>query len=383
MKAFPIALLLATAAMAVPPGEEEASVALSRAKEAQARSAQRAAALAVQRDRNAAATATADRRAAVLTRQVREAETALGRAQRAADSAAKAEERQALRVAETRAPLAGMTAALARIARRPPALALANGATVAEAAHLQLLIRHIRAQIAARDAVLTAELARRSLLRERATHALATVQTSRRLLAERRRELATALADLAERGILLADAAETEGQKLRGLAEESAALGSALSDSRRDRALNQWLGGLAGPSLPADAAAPRAVRPTKALYRLPDFGRVLAGTSERDADGVKARGLTLATPQGLLVVAPAAGRIRYAGSFRNYGDIVILDHGRGWTSLVAGLARTTTELGANLAQGAAVGRSGRRLLIELRHDGRPVDIVAMADALAR
>jgi septal ring factor EnvC (AmiA/AmiB activator) len=83
------------------------------------------------------------------------------------------------------------------------------------------------------------------------------------------------------------------------------------------------------------------------------------------------------------VLAPGAGRILYAGPFRNYGDIVILDHGRGWTSLVAGMARTSTELGADLFQGAVIGRSGRRLLIELRHNGRPVDIVAMAVALRR
>ena len=53
--------------------------------------------------------------------------------------------------------------------------------------------------------------------------------------------------------------------------------------------------------------------------------------------GVRARGLTLATAPGAEIVAPTAGRVIYAGRFRRYGNIVIVDHGSGWTSLIAGL----------------------------------------------
>jgi septal ring factor EnvC (AmiA/AmiB activator) len=376
---FPF-LLLVTAAIAVPPPENEASRALRQAKAAQARSAQRAAALDDQSDRSAAAVARADREAGELARQLGEAEAGAHAARVRAQAAIEAEKTQAIRIADTRAPLAGMTAALARIARRPPALALASGATVSETAHLSILIRHVRQRIAGQNAALTEELARRMALREERVSAVAALEASRRLLDQRRQLLAASRIDLVARDRILVDAAAAERERLRGLAEESAALGLALGDSRRDQALSVRLAGLDGPVLPPNAPS-RPPGSGAPFYRLPRFGRVVSGTDERVADGVRSRGLTLATPPGLSVVAPAAGRVLYAGPFRNYGDIVIIDHGHGWTSLIAGLSRTSTELGADLFQGASIGRSARRLMIELRHGGQPVDIVAMADAL--
>ena len=54
------------------------------------------------------------------------------------------------------------------------------------------------------------------------------------------------------------------------------------------------------------------------------------------------------------MVAPAAGRIAYAGPFRGYGTIVIIDHGGGWTSLISGLAPGRRRGSATrVAQGAA------------------------------
>ncbi|WP_293968210.1 peptidoglycan DD-metalloendopeptidase family protein [Sphingomonas sp.] len=374
-------LLLTTASAAIPAKEDGTAGALRRTQEEQARSERRAASLASQHDRSAAAVARADQQATELARQLGEAEAALRAARDRVIAANAAEKAQAARIAETRAPIAGMTAALARVARRPPALALVSGASLKEAAHLSLLIRHMRERIAAQNAALAEELERRTALRDESARALADLAASRRLLEQRRLLLARSRLDLVERRTVLAEAAEAERERLRGLAEESAALGSALGDERRDHEAAQRLAALPGPLLRPDAPGTGPARPGGGLYRLPAFGRVVAGTDERDADGVRSRGLTLATESGLPVPAPAAGHVLYAGTFRNYGDIVIIDHGHGWTSLVAGLSRTSTELGADLFQGASIGRSGRRLLIELRHAGRPVDIVAMADAL--
>jgi septal ring factor EnvC (AmiA/AmiB activator) len=102
---------------------------------------------------------------------------------------------------------------------------------------------------------------------------------------------------------------------------------------------------------------------------------------ERSGKGT-ARGLTLATPPGAAVVAPASGRIAYAGRFRGYGDIVIIDHGHGWKSVLAGLASTNIDAGGRAVAGQPIGRMGQvrqpRLTIELRHDGRAVDVAGMA-----
>jgi septal ring factor EnvC (AmiA/AmiB activator) len=81
------------------------------------------------------------------------------------------------------------------------------------------------------------------------------------------------------------------------------------------------------------------------------------------------------------VVAPAAGTVRYAGRFRGYRTIVIIDHGDGWTTLVTGLAAAPLRVGQTLAVGAPLGTAGRgedaRVTVELRRKGRPFDIASL------
>lgn len=134
--------------------------------------------------------------------------------------------------------------------------------------------------------------------------------------------------------------------------------------------------------LPAPSERPgTAPAMPRGVYRLPVAGGVVIGTGERMASGWRARGLTLAPAAGAPVIAPAAGRIAYAGPFGGYGRIVIIDHGHGWTTLLAGLARIVAPHDAAIAKGATIGtmpREAPRLTIELRHHGRPVDVTAMA-----
>ena len=78
--------------------------------------------------------------------------------------------------------------------------------------------------------------------------------------------------------------------------------------------------------------------------------------------------------------APAAGRVSFAGDYRGYGKIVIIDHGGGWTSLITGMIALSVSVGDTLDAGAPVGRAGSddsRITVELRRAGRPVDLVAM------
>ncbi|HVF93849.1 MAG TPA: peptidoglycan DD-metalloendopeptidase family protein, partial [Sphingomonas sp.] len=107
-------------------------------------------------------------------------------------------------------------------------------------------------------------------------------------------------------------------------------------------------------------------------------GRLVTGLDELSPTGVRSRGLTFAVAARAPVVAPAGGTIRYAGRFRGYGVVVIIDHGDGWTSLVTGLGDASVAAGQAVAMGAAVGRGAAgddpRVTVELRRRGRPVDI---------
>lgn len=119
---------------------------------------------------------------------------------------------------------------------------------------------------------------------------------------------------------------------------------------------------------------------TRGAYRLPVVGRIVAGLGEVNDSGVRSRGITIAARPGGQVVAPAPGRVGFAGDYRGYGKIVIIDHGGGWVSLLTGMIALSVGVGDTVDAGAPVGRAGSddsRITVELRRAGRPVDVVAM------
>jgi septal ring factor EnvC (AmiA/AmiB activator) len=88
------------------------------------------------------------------------------------------------------------------------------------------------------------------------------------------------------------------------------------------------------------------------------------------------QGLTFAPRDGAQVVAPAAGRVAFAGPYRGYGRIVIIEHEGGWTSLITGMARVDARVGDDLVGGAPLGIAGAprpTITLELRRDGQPVN----------
>jgi murein hydrolase activator len=82
-----------------------------------------------------------------------------------------------------------------------------------------------------------------------------------------------------------------------------------------------------------------------------------------------------------VVVAPFDGRVDYVGPFRGYGLILIIRHGGGYHSLLAGMGRVDVTAGQWLLAGEPVGSlpdaddksAGATLYLEFRRDGRPVD----------
>lgn len=127
------------------------------------------------------------------------------------------------------------------------------------------------------------------------------------------------------------------------------------------------------------AALPRAPvrQPT---YRLPVPGVIVTGYGEPADSGVAARGPTIMSEAGARVVAPAAGRIGFADRFGAYGRLVIVDHGRGWTSAVSGLGTTRVKVGDQVRGGDVIGYVGAadpRITVELRRRGQPYDALSM------
>ncbi len=132
---------------------------------------------------------------------------------------------------------------------------------------------------------------------------------------------------------------------------------------------------------PPVTGRPKTLRPfeqARGAMVYPASGTLALRYGELDEFGVSSKGLTLLTRPGAVVVAPFDGKVEFAGPFKGYGQILIIQHGDGYHSLLAGLDRINEAVGDWLAAGEPVGAMGSgeakpRLYLELRHNGQPIN----------
>jgi septal ring factor EnvC (AmiA/AmiB activator) len=182
-------------------------------------------------------------------------------------------------------------------------------------------------------------------------------------------------------------AADRETERALALAEQARDLDALTDELRKAGAVRDQLARLPGPVMrPArpEAAQVGAIEDAATVqdaglpgYMLPVAGRLVSGFSDRrDAGAPRVRGIALAPRAGAQLVAPAAGRVAFAGPYRGYGEIVIIEHAGGWTSLITGLARLDTTVGAQLLAGSPLGVAAAAqpvVTLELRRQGVPVN----------
>ena len=97
------------------------------------------------------------------------------------------------------------------------------------------------------------------------------------------------------------------------------------------------------------------------------MGRRVLTFGEKTQYGSQSKGLVLETRHGGQVVSPCDGWIVYAGEFRSYGQLLIINAGGGYHILLAGLSQIDVQLG----QFVLTGRAGRR-------DERSCEVIAAA-----
>lgn len=256
-----------------------------------------------------------------------------------------------------------MTGILIRLGEEPPAsYFLRTGLTDA----------HIRRAI-----LLRAILPRLRAEAETASHDLAELAKVRKQAAEQKRVVVAARENLEQqRSGLDQLIAARQGLLKRTEAEKAAIARQLVSLTNEAKDVGQLFQKVApaGQGGKAPALNPGLVWPVN--------GAVLRGFGARDADGVASHGLTFRAAAGSPVVAPLAGRIVFAGSFRGYGQILILQHKGGYHSLLAGFGRIDAEMGQEVGAGEPLGvlpaeaASRPELYFEWRRNGEPVDPMA-------
>jgi septal ring factor EnvC (AmiA/AmiB activator) len=138
----------------------------------------------------------------------------------------------------------------------------------------------------------------------------------------------------------------------------------------------------APPPATPDPTRPRDIRPiSQAMGHMaaPASGILVVHFGDvMQAGAAPSKGLTFETRSGAQVVAPFDGKVLFAGPFKGYGQILIIGHGDGYHSLLAGLDRVDASVGQWLVAGEPVGVMSQgsqkpRLYLELRHDGQPIN----------
>ncbi|RJY09605.1 murein hydrolase activator EnvC family protein [Aurantiacibacter aquimixticola] len=288
-------------------------------------------------------------------------------------------------------PLVRLTAALQQFARRPAALTVLRPGDIDDVIYTRAVLQSTAAAVREDTSDLRGKIDRTAQLRREELAAAEALRTEEAALARRRDELADAETEARLAARSAGSEADREAERALALSEDVRDLDALVEEFDRAAQLRRELAALPGPRLrPAtpetaeveDRAATRvaADRSAPRPYMLPVTGRTVAGFGA-PRDGVLSRGLTLAPVAGAQVVAPAEGRIAFAGPYRGYGRIVIIEHGGGWTSLVTGLARIDTRVGEEVGRGSPLGTAGPgrpRVTLELRRDGQPVNPLTYA-----
>jgi len=124
---------------------------------------------------------------------------------------------------------------------------------------------------------------------------------------------------------------------------------------------------------------------SQGLLTFPVQGRTLIKFGQVDLDGTASRGFNIETRHGAQVVSPCDGSILYAGPFRSYGQLLIIDPGGGYHVVIAGIDRIQVVqnqavlAGEPIAAMASEPRSGEKtsarpiLYVEFRREQQSID----------
>jgi murein hydrolase activator len=306
-----------------------------------------------------------------------------------------------------RAVIVEVLAALQRMGRRPPPAVLVRPEDMLEAVRSSILLGAVIPELRAEADTLAGDLAELVRLgdsinaeRQSLRSDLATLVTQRErlasLVAARQERLAEVERNAGDDGAKTA-ALALQAQSLKELVlrmESEIATGQRVTEEARKAAEAQAketrdkLAALAFKD-PARLAPKISFSETRGLLPLPVGGAMVRSFGAPDGFGGKSQGILLGARPGAIVSAPCDGWVSFAGSFRSFGQLLIINAGGGYYVLLAGMERINVGLGQFVLAGEPVavmgeataqasvalggGSGGPVLYVEFRKDGGSID----------
>lgn len=328
------------------------------------------------------AESTADRlvaQRAVLAAEISAAEAQIDAATARIAIIARRQQAQRSQLGAESKPILRLNAALQQMTGKPTALMMMQPGAREDYIRLRAVMATVQPDIIRRTQMLRQQIAGQAELRAQEQVALKSLADARGKLKNRQASLARLEVDTrGKAGVLSADAA-AEFEQAIAQGERARDIVGQITTQRIGTETASTLAALDGPVPRRDDPRESGNAP-RGAYVMPARGKLLSGFNELTATGYRERGVRLSVAQPTRVVAPAAGTISFAGPYRSYGRIVIIEHGSGWNSLITNLDSLSVRKGQKVAQATALGNVGNastEIGVELRKNGRVIDIAAL------
>ncbi len=303
---------------------------------------------------------------------------------------------------ERRAVIVEILAALQRVSRRPPPALLVQPDDALKALRTAITLGAVVPDMRAEADAIAGDLAdlsrvRRTIVSERADLSqdldrLANEQLRLNMLIDaRQRKQAAAEQSLVVEQQHAADLARQADNLADLISKLEASIDPATRAAREaNRAIEKdtTQPDLAALSDPGRMAPAVAFADTRGRLRLPVNGVPIRSFGAPNGVGGTQKGILIATHQGAEITSPCDGWVVYAGPFRSYGQLLILNAGGGYHVLLAGMERISVDLGqfvltgepvavmggqAQVSAAVATGSKQPVLYVEFRKDGTPID----------
>lgn len=341
------------------------------------------------------------------TDAVRQAETRVSESQGRLDEVTGSEMALRRSLDARRDTITEVLATLQRIGRRPPPAVVVRPEDMLEAIRSAILLGYVLPEIRAEAETLVADLGELVRLREAAAAERRRLAMERDTIAGERSRLA-ALVEARQSQIETSEKALGEERaRIDGYARQAQSLKDLISQMENDSAAVKRAEDQAA-RLPVPARTPQelaalssaafkdparlqpkiAFTDARGLLNLPTNGQIVRAFGAADGFGGTERGITISAAAGNVVAAPSDGWVLFAGPYRSYGRVLIINAGNGYNFVLTGLRETSVEIGQFVLAGEPVGTMGAApadvvsegganpqsmLYVELRKDNQPID----------
>jgi septal ring factor EnvC (AmiA/AmiB activator) len=304
-----------------------------------------------------------------------------------------------------RADIAEVLAALQRMGRRPPPALIVRPEDALQSVRTAILLGAVLPEMRRKAETIATELGEFVRIRDGVAAERSKLSRDLTALSDERQRMALLVEERKKQQNETEKALESEKQHAVALAREAdnlkdliATLEKGLdSAARAARAAARAAESAKTPAGRPDLAALKdagrlapaiAFASAKGLLPIPVTGVKVREFGGADGLGGTEKGLALATRPGAQVIAPCDGWVVYAGPFRSYGQLLILNAGGGYHVLLAGMESISVDLGqfvltgepvaimggeSKVAATAPIGAKQPVLYVEFRKDGTPVD----------